>query len=74
MVERTCPPKRVGAKAEPNPSPAPDMPTLEQWLALVLGLVLIGFIVFAFRKGTQVKPDDRREDQPPAGPDDGPHA
>jgi hypothetical protein len=53
----------------------PIMLTLKQWLALALGFVLIGFIVPAFRKGTQVKPDDRGEAPPPAGtpPDEGSH-
>jgi hypothetical protein len=41
------------------------MLTLKQWLALAFGLVLIGFIVFAFRKGTRVKPDDSGQGPPP---------
>jgi hypothetical protein len=29
------------------------------------GIIFLGFILFAFRKGMQVKPDDRGESPPP---------
>jgi hypothetical protein len=28
-------------------------------IAIVIGLLLVGFIFFAFRQGTKVSPDDR---------------
>jgi hypothetical protein len=40
--------------------------TLHQWLGLACTLAIIGFVVFAFRKGKSVKPDKNRrtEDWP----------
>jgi cbb3-type cytochrome oxidase subunit 3 len=35
------------------------MMTLHQWLGIVLGLLLVGFIFFAFRQGEKVKPSGR---------------
>jgi hypothetical protein len=36
--------------------------TLQQWLGIALGLLLVGFIVFAFRQGEKVKPSGRDPD------------
>ena len=32
------------------------MMTLHQWFGIALGLLLVGFIFFAFRQGEKVKP------------------
>jgi hypothetical protein len=32
------------------------MMTLHQWLGIALGLLVVGFIFFAFRQGEKVKP------------------
>jgi hypothetical protein len=46
--------------------------TLQQWLGAVAGVALIAFVVFAFRQGQKVKPDDRRDNGPSVGgPGDG---
>jgi hypothetical protein len=36
-------------------------------IAIIGGLLLCGFIVFAFRQGTKVVPDDREDRGPPIG-------
>jgi hypothetical protein len=33
--------------------------TLHQWLGIAIGLLLVGFIFFAFRQGEKVKPSGR---------------
>jgi hypothetical protein len=33
--------------------------TPQQWLGMIGGLALIAFMVFAFRQGEKVRPDDR---------------
>ena len=33
--------------------------TWHQWLGIALGLLLVGFIFFAFRQGEKVKPSGR---------------
>ena len=46
--------------------------TLQQRLGMVGGVALIAFVVFAFRQGQKVKPDDRRDNGPSiGGPGDG---
>jgi hypothetical protein len=46
--------------------------TPQQWLGMIGGLALIAFMVFAFRQGEKVKPDDRRDNGPSVGgPGDG---
>jgi hypothetical protein len=35
------------------------MMTWHQWLGIALGLLLVGFIFFAFRQGERVKPSGR---------------
>ena len=35
------------------------MMTLHQWFGIALGLLLVGFIFFAFRQGEKVKPSGR---------------
>lgn len=36
-------------------------------IAIIGGLLLIGFIFFAFRQGTKVTPDDREDRGPSVG-------
>lgn len=36
-------------------------------IAIIGGLLLIGFIFFAFRQGTKVTPDDREDRRPSVG-------
>jgi hypothetical protein len=38
------------------------MMTWHQWLGIVMGLCLVGFIFFAFRQGEKVKPSGRDPD------------
>ena len=46
--------------------------TLQQWLGAMVGVALIAFLVFAFRQGQKVKPDDRQDKGPSVGgPGDG---
>jgi hypothetical protein len=45
--------------------------SLHQWLGVGAGVLLIGFIVFAFRQGMKVKPDDRPDRGPSVGTGDG---
>ena len=45
--------------------------TLEQWLGLGALLVLVAFVVFAFRQGQRVKPDHREDRAPGVGSGDG---
>ncbi len=35
--------------------------TMSQFLGLAGGVAVLGFIVFAFRQGMQVKPDERED-------------
>jgi hypothetical protein len=35
--------------------------TATQWIGIVGGFTLVGFIVFAFRQGIRVKPDPNRK-------------
>jgi len=39
-----------------------------QWIGVGAGILLMGFVVFAFRQGMKVKPDDRGESPPPGVP------
>jgi len=43
--------------------------TSSQWLGAASLLVIVVFIVFAFRQGLKVKPDDRPDRGPPVGYD-----
>jgi hypothetical protein len=47
--------------------------TAYQWLGIPAAVLLIGFIVFAFRQGLRVKPDRNNKDNWPqyGGPSDG---
>ena len=45
--------------------------TMSQLLGVVVGLGLVAFIVFAFRQGTRVKPDNRPDLGPSVGSGDG---
>jgi hypothetical protein len=46
--------------------------SLQQWLGAMAGVALIAFLVFAFRQGQKVKPDNRRDSGPSVGgPGDG---
>jgi hypothetical protein len=47
--------------------------SLGQWLGIAAGVVLVTFIVFAFRQGRQVKPDDREDRGYGAGGEGGGH-
>ncbi len=38
------------------------MMTLHQWLGIALGLLLVGFVFFAFRQGEKVRPSGRDPD------------
>ena len=40
--------------------------TLYQWLGIPAALLLIGFIIFAFRQGQKVKPDPNNENRGPS--------
>ena len=45
--------------------------SLHQWLGVGAGVVLVAFVVFAFRQGQRVKPDDREDRGPGPGGDSG---
>jgi hypothetical protein len=45
--------------------------SLHQWLGVGAVLVLVAFVVFAFRQGQRVKPDDREDRGPGFVPGDG---
>jgi hypothetical protein len=40
---------------------------LHQWAGMAAGMLLLAFIVFAFRQGLGVKPDDREDRGPSVG-------
>jgi hypothetical protein len=40
---------------------------LDQWLGILAGVALVAFVVFAFRQGQKVKPDDRIDHGPSVG-------
>ena len=37
--------------------------TLHQWLGVACTIVVIGFVLFAFRQGKSVKPDKNRKSE-----------
>jgi cbb3-type cytochrome oxidase subunit 3 len=37
--------------------------TLHQWIGVTIGLLLVGFIFFAFRQGEKVKPSGRENNK-----------
>ncbi len=41
--------------------------TVEQLFGMVGGIALVAFIIFAFRQGLMVKPDDRHDGGPSVG-------
>jgi hypothetical protein len=41
--------------------------TLHQWFGMAAGILLLAFVVFAFRQGLRVKPDDRVDGGPSVG-------
>jgi hypothetical protein len=45
--------------------------SLQQWLGVGAGVVLVAFVVFAFRQGQRVRPDDREDRAPGPGGDSG---
>jgi hypothetical protein len=47
--------------------------TLHQLLGILAGILIIGFIVFAFRHGLKVKPDYREDRGPGVGLSEGGH-
>jgi hypothetical protein len=45
--------------------------TPQHWLGIGACVVLVAFVVFAFRQGQRVKPDDREDRGPGVGSGDG---
>jgi hypothetical protein len=41
--------------------------TLHQWLGMSATMLLLGLVIFAFRQGLKVKPDDRENRRPSVG-------
>jgi hypothetical protein len=48
--------------------------TLDQWIGIVTIAALLTFVIFAFRQGFKVKPDNRGDHRGYGGSDDGGHS
>jgi len=46
---------------------------LDQWIAIGMGILLVAFILFTFRQGMAVRPDDRPDRGDGAGMDGNHH-